>query len=226
VREPGSTRLILTLGLTGLASGIVLVGVYLLTFERIQRNQAEALRAAIYRVLPGTSTIETFVVRGSALATYDGPADSIPSEQAVYAGHDESGTLVGYAVPADGPGFMDTIKLIYGFDPARRVVIGMQVLDSRETPGLGDKIITDPAFHENFRALEVDPEIVAVKKGKKTEANQVDCITGATISSEAVVGILNESTRQWAPLLTPPSRTAAITAEPAEAIDDATRAAR
>jgi electron transport complex protein RnfG len=108
---------------------------------------------------------------------------------------------VGYAIPADGSGFMDTIKLIYGFDPTRRVIVGMAVLDSRETPGLGDKIITDSEFHENFVALVVEPEIDAVKKGKKTAENQVDCITGATISSEAVVSILNRSTQRWLPVL-------------------------
>jgi len=199
--ESSSARLIVSLGLCGLLSGLVLVGVYLLTEPRIRRNRAEALQAAILRVLPGAERSDAWVLRGEALQPFEGEAGSIPDEPAVYAGYDASGALVGYAVPADGPGFMDTIKLIYGYDPSRRVIVGMQVLDSRETPGLGDKIITDARFHENFRALEIRPSIVPVKRGAKSAGNQVDCITGATISSEAVVGILNESTRQWAPML-------------------------
>ena len=63
------------------------------------------------------------------------------------------------------------------------------------------QIIFDTDFLANFAALDVSPEIVAVKKGAKTEPNQVDCITGATISSEAVVKILNKSSRRWLPLL-------------------------
>jgi electron transport complex protein RnfG len=199
--QPSSMRLVLTLSLAGLLSGLVLVGVFLATQPRILRNQAEALQAAIFQVLPGTTRTSTFVFRDGALVPFESPDGALPTEPAVYAGSNEQGGLVGYAIPADGPGFMDTIKLIYGFDPTRRVIVGMAVLDSRETPGLGDKIITDSEFHENFVALVVEPEIDAVKKGKKTAENQVDCITGATISSEAVVSILNRSTQRWLPVL-------------------------
>jgi electron transport complex protein RnfG len=184
--QPGGTRLALTLALAGLASGLVLVGVYLATLPAIERNRAAALRAAIVRVLPGTEGIEPL------------PLPEGEAEFTVYAGRNAAGELVGFAIPAAGAGFMDTVRLLYGFDPGRGVIIGMQVLESRETPGLGDKIVHDEEFLENFRALEVDPEIVAVKPGKKTARNQVHTITGATISSEAVVSILNDSVRKWA----------------------------
>ena len=199
--QPSSVRLVLTLSIAGLFSGLVLVGIYLVTRPVILRNQAEALQAAIFQVLPGTTQTSTFVFRNGELVPFESPDGSLPTEPAVYSGSDEQGGLVGYAIPAEGAGFMDTVKLIYGFDPARRVIVGMAVLDSRETPGLGDKIITDSEFHENFQALVVEPEIDAVKKGKKTADNQVDCITGATISSEAVVLILNRSTQRWLPVL-------------------------
>jgi Na+-translocating ferredoxin:NAD+ oxidoreductase subunit G len=209
-KEPGSFRLVATLALTGLLSGLVLVGIYLVTQPRILRNQAEALYAAIYGVLPGTEEIRTFVVREGRLVAYESQDGKLPDEQAVYAGHRQDGSLVGYAVPAAGAGFQDTIKLIYGYDPSRRVIVGMQVLDSRETPGLGDKIITDDEFLANFEALAIEPSIVAVKHGKKTNPNEVDSITGATISSEAVVKILNESSQQWAPMLSPQDETSEV----------------
>ena len=107
--------------------------------------------------------------------------------------HWSAGELLGYAVPAEGPGYMDTVGLIYGYEPRSGTIVGVAILESRETPGLGDKIITDPAFHENFRRLSVEPVIVPVKKGRKQSANEVDCITGATISSKAIVNILNEA---------------------------------
>jgi electron transport complex protein RnfG len=190
--------MVVTLSLAGLLSGLLLVGAYLATRPRILRNQAEALNAAIYRVLPGTVEIRGHGVRDGTLVRV---AES--AEQEIYSGHRDDGTLIGYAVPAAGPGFMDTIKLIYGYDPARGEIVGMQVLESRETPGLGDKIITDADFGRNFDALEIVPQIVAVKQGDKTHANEVDCITGATISSQAIVSILNVSSRRWAPLLAP-----------------------
>ena len=196
--QPSGTRLAITLALAGLLSGLTLVGVYLVTRPAIERNRAAALRAAIVQVLPGIENIEPFVLRGDRLEPVAGDYVPTGDESAVFAGRDAAGQLIGFAVPADGPGFMDTVRLIYGFDPGRRVIIGMHVLDSRETPGLGDKIIHDEKFHENFRALEIDPEIVPVKPGAKTSANEVDTITGATISSEAVVSILNKSARLWA----------------------------
>ena len=208
--EPSSARLIVTLGLCGLISGVVLVGVFLLTEPRIQRNRAEALQAAILRVLPGAERSDAWVLRGDVLQPYAGESGTIPDEPAVFAGYDAAGSLVGYAVPADGPGFMDTIKLIYGYDPSRRVIVGMQVLDSRETPGLGDKIITDDEFLANFEALAIEPSMVTVKKGKKVNPNEVDSITGATISSEAVVKILNESSQQWAPMLSQQEETSEV----------------
>jgi electron transport complex protein RnfG len=199
--EPGALRLVASLAIAGLLSGLVLVGVFLGTEERIAKNRADALRRAVFQVLPGTETIETYVLDPSGAPTpYLGSADRLPDGEALYAGIRPDGTLVGLAIPAEGSGFMDTIRLLYGFDPSREVIVGMEVLDSRETPGLGDKIVYDPEFRSNFEALAVKPRIVAIKEGK-TEPNQVDCITGATISSEAVVTILNRSTERWIPLV-------------------------
>ena len=62
-REPTFLRLVVTLALAGLIAGLVLVGVYLGTLPIIQRNQAEALRAAVFKVLPGTSTIHALIRR-------------------------------------------------------------------------------------------------------------------------------------------------------------------
>ena len=73
----------------------------------------------------------------------------------------------------------------------------MEVLESKETPGLGDKIYKDAEFVANFRQLSIEPEIVTVKKGKKSAANEVDAITGATISSKAIVRIINETNDIW-----------------------------
>jgi electron transport complex protein RnfG len=201
VKEPSFFRLVMTLAVTGLLSGLVLVCIYLVTQPMILRNQAEAMRRAIYRVLPGAQQISTYVIEGERLAEFEPVGDEMPEGEAVFAGRTTEGTLVGYAIPAEGAGFMDTVRLIFGYDPARRAIIGMQVLDSKETPGLGDKIIFDEHFHENFVELKVDPEIVGVKKGEKVNPNEVDTITGATISSNAVIAILNDGSEKWLPLL-------------------------
>jgi len=204
-KEASSIRLAGTLAVAGLISGLILVGVYLGTKPMIQHNRAEALKAAIYKVVPGTKKIEVFAVKGDGLVPFDGPPGAPTQEELVYLGVDESDKPLGYAVPAEGPGFQDTVKLIYGYDPARRAVIGMEVLESRETPGLGDKIAFDAQFKANFEELKVDPEIDLVKRGEKTSPNQVDAITGATISSRAVVTIIKKSNHEWLPRLKVPA---------------------
>jgi len=201
VKRAGPIRLIATLGVAGFFSGLVLVTVYLATQPLILRNQAEALEAAIYRVLPGSTTRKAFVLENGELVPMKQEGQGLPLQDAVFGAYDSSGELVGFGIPAQGPGFQDTIKLIYGFDPESRKIVGMEVLESKETPGLGDKIIKDQKFLENFKALSVDPKVEAVKPGTDSRPNEVDTISGATISSKAVVNIINESNQQWLSLV-------------------------
>ena len=191
---PSSLRLILTLGIAGLLSGIAIIGIYESTLPTITANKARELREAVFKVLPGVSSMQAFVHRGGELVVVEEPDKDEP---VVYGGYDEQGGFVGYAMPGAGPGFQDTIALLYGYKPGDKLVVGMEILESRETPGLGDKIYKDAEFVAEFAALAIEPEIVAVKKGTGSEPNEVDAITGATISSKAVVRIINETHGAW-----------------------------
>ncbi len=196
----GSLRLVLTLAIAGLISGVAIIGIYESTLPTITANKALELREAVFKVLPGVNRMQQLVWRdGQFVASEDRQKD----EQAVYGGYDADGNFVGYAIPGAGPGFQDTIGLLYGYSPERSQVIGMEVLESRETPGLGDKIYKDEAWVGAFSALSIEPEIVAVKKGTSSKPNEIDAITGATISSKAVVRIINETHTEWSTRLPP-----------------------
>jgi Na+-translocating ferredoxin:NAD+ oxidoreductase subunit G len=188
--EPSSARLVATLTFAGMLSGLLLATTYAVTLPTIEANAAEALRQAVFQVVPGTVSMQKLVLQGERFVLADG--SEAKAAIAVYAAYGFDGHFLGYAIPGQGPGFQDTIKLLYGYDPAKQIVVGMQVLDSRETPGLGDKILKDPAFAAEFSTLAALPEIVVVKHGTGVKPNEVDGITGATISSKAVVRILNE----------------------------------
>ena len=198
---PSSLRLVLTLAIAGLVSGVAIIGIYESTLPTITANKARELREAVFKVLPGVSAMQQFAYRGGELVVAWKLAKD---EKAVYGGYDDEGNFVGYAIPGAGPGFQDTIGLLYGYTPERKLVLGMEVLESRETPGLGDKIYKDAEFVGGFSALSVDPEIVAVKKGTSSRPNEIDAITGATISSKAVVRIINETHAEWLQKLPPP----------------------
>jgi electron transport complex protein RnfG len=192
--EPSSTRLILTLAVAGFVSGLAIIAIYELTLPTITANKAESLRQAVFKVLPGVTKMQMLAYREGTLLPVG--ADQ-QAEQIIYEGYDKAGNFVGYAIPGEGAGFQDTIRLLYGYQPAKGLVVGMEVLESRETPGLGDKIYKDANFVSGFRQLAADPEIVSVKKGTKSAPNEIDAITGATISSQAVVRIINETNQVW-----------------------------
>ena len=192
--EPKSTRLVVILALAGLISGIGIVGIFEVTLETITANKARELRAAVFKVLPGVTQMQQLAQENNRLIPV--PEDDA-SDNTIYGGYDEDQNFIGYAIPGEGPGFQDTIKLLYGYRPDSKKVVGMEVLESRETPGLGDKIYKDLAFVGAFADLPIEPIIEVVKKGRKVSDNQVDAITGATISSRAIVSIINDTNSSW-----------------------------
>ena len=124
--------------------------------------------------------------------------------------------LVGAVITAQGMGYQDNIRVLYAYSFTLEAIVGFKVLDSKETPGLGDKIETEPHFIANFEALDTSlasngavlkNPIVTVKEGKKTEPWQIDGITGATITSDAIGVILNNSANAWVPILERDART-------------------
>jgi len=194
LREPGSARLVATLGLAGLLSGLIIVSVFEATRPTITAYQAKILRQAVFKVLPDTVHMQRLVYRDGRLLVKE---TEDQDEEALFGGYDAQGRLLGYAIPGAGPGFQDTIHLIYGYRPTARRVVGMEILESRETPGLGDKIYKDAVFVAGFRYLAIDPQIETVKRGTQAAVNQVNAITGATISSKAVVRIINQGNARW-----------------------------
>jgi electron transport complex protein RnfG len=210
---PSSLRLVLTLAIAGLVSGIAIIGIYESTLPTITANKARELREAVFKVLPGVSRMQALVYRDGGIVSVPEPEKDEP---VVYGGYDEQGNFVGYAMPGAGPGFQDTIALLYGYRPREKQVVGMEILESRETPGLGDKIYKDADFVAEFSALSIEPEIVSVKKGTGTQPNQVDSITGATISSKAVVRIINETHAAWTEQLPAPGTEPPFAGDPAD----------
>lgn len=205
---PKSWHMVRALGGVGILCSLLIVLTYQATLPTIQRKKAEALERAIFHVLPGAKTRVTYRVKeNNEIELLEGEPQG---ERLVYAGYDEQNRLVGVALEAQGQGFQDTIRLIYGYSPEKQAVVGMEVLESKETPGLGDKIEKDPDFQANFEALDVSLDedgmrlrnpIEPVKHGTKEHPWQIDGITGATISSKAIANILRGSTERILPVL-------------------------
>lgn len=195
-----SARLITTLATAGALAGLVIVLVFGWANPRIQAYRAMVLREAIQEVLDGPETVRTYyVVDGALSETPAAGADTITAEK-VHLGLDAEGQPIGYAITGQEPGFQDYIFVIFGYDPSADRVLAMKVLESKETPGLGDKIMKDSSFVAGFRQAAAPLEGVKPGRGSGSD-NEVDMVTGATISSRTVIGIINHRIESLDPVL-------------------------
>jgi len=99
------------------------------------------------------------------------------------------GKPAGWVAKAVGQGYADKIEVLVGLDHKLKTITGLFVLDQKETPGLGNKIIFDD-WRSQFVKKKTKTPLVVTKEGAK-KGNEIDSITGATISSRAVCSIIN-----------------------------------
>lgn len=202
-----SKKMLLAMVGIGIISALLIVSTYELTLPRVERLKAEALEKAIFEVLPGTYNTQAFGINpnGELIKLKEGDK----SETTIYAGYDKDNNILGYAIEASGQGYADIIRILYGYKADKEILIGFHVLESKETPGLGDKIEKEPHFLNNFKALdvglsnsgEIKNKVITVKQGQKQNPWEIDGITGATISSRAIGNIIGASTTELVPIL-------------------------
>jgi electron transport complex protein RnfG len=193
-----SLRLLSTMGGAGALAGLLIVLVYQFTLPTVLANRAARLETAILEVVPGSVRYDTlYVVDGALTATLPSGADARKLEK-VYLGVNEAGGTTGFAIPTSQAGFQDVIEIIFGYDPDKPGTLGLVILSSRETPGLGDKI-ESPKWLEQFTTLT--PPLTAVKAGAAENPGDAQMITGATISSRTVIGAINKALERWTPIL-------------------------
>jgi len=204
----GSKKMLTAMVGIGVFCALLIVLTFEGTKDRIERLRAEALEKAVFNVLPGITKTRIFQMTAEGQFLPSDGQDR--SKTLVYAGYDEADTFVGVAIEASGQGYADVIRILFGYNPSTQTVVGFYVLESKETPGLGDKIEKDENFLANFRELsvalsadlsQVENKVIPVKQGSKTKAWEVDGITGATISSRAIGNIIGESSAIMVPLI-------------------------
>ncbi len=170
------------------AFGFLLAGVYNSWAPRIAANEQAKLQRGIRSILAGADSIaaDTLMVSG--------PSGEEPA--VIYAGLGADGQPVGFVFTAEGTGFQDKIRLLVGVGPRLETFQGIAVLFAAETPGFGDAVRDSAIFKCQFVGAPVDPPLSVIKTGNrnKTDDAEIVSITGATITSESVTGIIN---RRW-----------------------------
>ncbi|MFP4079456.1 MAG: electron transport complex subunit RsxG [Ectothiorhodospira sp.] len=171
------------LGGIALLASAVLVIADLQTREPIAHQEAQALRQNLEEVLPPDLHDNRPDEDVLNLENTDGP-------NTVYRARLD-GRITGVAFRVTGRGYAGPIRLLMGVD-ADGTVLGVRVLEHRETPGLGDRIEVerDPWITTfDGRSLgDPQPEQWAVEK----DGGVFDQFTGATITPRAVVDAVRD----------------------------------
>lgn len=177
-----SVRMVMVLTSVGLLSGSFLATVGILTKERIEINKQRVIEEAIIKVVPGTE---------SSTKLYEA------KDFKVYGGRNQDGTLIGYGILVSGIGFQDKITLMLGTDISLTKTTRLEIIEQKETPGLGAKIEDEDVFLKFWEGRDCSQPLSlrkpAVNTAEELAASEVNTITGATISSESVVKIVNNS---------------------------------
>ncbi len=205
-----ATSLLKTLGLVSTVCGLIIVGAYQGTYDAAAANRRLALERTVFKVIPAAKSMNEWQATPQGIRPAGGEAAA--GTVKFYAAYDVEGRLAGIAAEGAARGYADAVRILYGYSPACQCITGFGLVASKETPGIGDKIVTDKAFLANFAALDVKlnadlsalaNEVKAVKHGSKTNPWQIDAIAGATVTSRAVGKAINDSAQQLLPKLLP-----------------------
>jgi len=104
---------------------------------------------------------------------------------------EKDGKVIAYVVPAESKGYGGAISMLVSVTPEGKI-IDFAILDSNETPGLGQNADKEP-FKSQFKGKGTK-DLVVVKDA--TKVNNIQAMTGATISSKAVTKGIKEAVEQ------------------------------
>ncbi len=157
---------------------------------RIEQNKIDKLNRLMKGMLTEAKTFE-LIAEDVVIKLAKGKK----AKSNIYKAFSETGQCIGWAFNCQGSGFADKIELVVTLDADAKNLAGYDVLTSNETPGFGDQIKFD-YYRAQFRGAPAD-KIELLKAGNAEKIDdQIIAITGATVSSEAVITIINNYVSQ------------------------------
>ncbi|WP_292466301.1 Rnf electron transport complex subunit RnfG [Methanolobus sp.] len=156
----------------------LLLGItYVPTSAQLKINEANSKTSILGELIPEANN--NFEAVYGDTVNEDGESNVL-----YYRALDSSGNIIGYAFFREQAGAQGAIVVAGGIDSTFSTFRGMDVLSHEETPGLGAKIVED-SFQNQF------VNIPLASLALSSSGGSIDAITGATISSQAVVDALN-----------------------------------
>jgi electron transport complex protein RnfG len=154
---------------------------------KIEQNKTEKLRGLMASLISDANSFELAIQEANL------PGDKgrmIKTD--IYKALDKQGNCAGFAFVAVGAGFADKIELVVAVDAKCEKLLSFNVLSSNETPGFGNKMKND-SFRNQFKDAPAG-KLLLVKIGDAGKIdNEIVAISGATVTSTAVINIFNKS---------------------------------
>jgi len=168
----------------------ILVAVNWYTTPVISRNEQREIQASILQALgiPFGEGEQEQVFAGSVQARQAGQKTYYVADGA------------GIAFPYSGSGLWGPINGIVALNPDLSTLKGITIIHQEETPGLGSRI-TEQAYLDQFRGKDFTAGLKLVPPGKSSANNEIDAISGATLSPKAFLDILNANLRAAVPAI-------------------------
>src|SRR5665648_77485 len=161
-------------------AGLALATVYSVTKEPIAIARKLKINNAIKMVIPEFETISDTVLMP------ENGKDSIRIHRLLKGTENSGNAIETYT----DEGFAGRFSLMVGFMPDGSIS-NIEVLEHKETPGLGTKMTT-PKFKDQFKGMKIEDSPGEKLKVKK-DGGTVDAITAATISSRAFCDAVNRA---------------------------------
>ena len=168
-------------------SGMLLGVAFNITNPIIQARKMEEKAAAFRSIFSQDTQFEdgsALLEKAPEVLTAAGCSETITD---VMVAKDASGNVIGYAMSISTNGFGGELVIAYGYG-VDSTSMGIDILTSSETSGLGSRA-SEPEFKDQFAGKLV--EAFSVVKGGAAADTEINAISGATRTSNAVTGAVN-----------------------------------
>ena len=167
-----------------------LVSVDAFTKEPIARNKAMKLKKSVL------ASLEVAYTKDNIEQMFSESVETKEYDQAKFYLGKTSGDI---AFEIKGMGLWGSIYGTIALSPDLELIRQINIIHQEETPGLGGRI-AEAEFLNRFKGKNASGELI-IKSAKATGDNEVDGITGATLSCKAFELLLNSEIKRFVAIM-------------------------
>jgi Na+-transporting NADH:ubiquinone oxidoreductase subunit C len=170
----------------GSICALILLGIREFTLPRIERYHELKLKSSILDAAGITYTAENLNE-----LFYNNIKEFKKGKFVYYLSPDNT-----YIFKFKNRGLWGMIEGLITLNADLKTIESIRIISQEETPGLGGRI-SEESFLAQFKKKILSPELVLVLRRKASRANEVDAISGASMTSSALVKMINESVKDF-----------------------------